>query len=74
MSQQKPPKKGSLNSYAKFSSIVFQMVAIIAIGTFAGIKLDQWYPNEKDWFTIGFSFVSVIISVIFVIRRITGNK
>ncbi|WP_171658049.1 AtpZ/AtpI family protein [Allomuricauda sp. AC10] len=72
MSQQKSPKKKrQLNSYVKFSGIVFQMISIILIGTFVGIKLDENYPNDQNWFTIGFSLYSVITSIIFVIRKIT---
>ncbi len=71
-SNQKPPKdqKDKLNSYARFSGIVLQMVAIICIGTFIGVKLDECYPNENDLYTLGFTFVFVIVSIIFVIRRI----
>ncbi len=46
------------------------MVAIIAIGTFIGIKLDESYPNENNLFTLGLTLGSVIASIIYVIRRI----
>lgn len=65
---QKP--KNSLNSYAKYSGLVIQMVAIIAIGTFIGVKLDDKYPNENNLFTLILTLLSVIISIYYVIRRI----
>jgi len=46
------------------------MMAIIGIGTFAGVKLDDSFPNQHDLYTIILSLSSVIISIVFVIRRI----
>jgi hypothetical protein len=63
--QEKP-----LNKFARFSGIGFQMIAIIAFGTFVGVKLDEKYPNEKNLFTLSFSLGSVIISILYVIRQI----
>ncbi|WP_262712024.1 AtpZ/AtpI family protein [Formosa maritima] len=72
---QKQGKDTQLNSYVKFSGIAFQMIAIIAIGTFIGVKLDENYPNKNNLFTLTFTLSSVIISIIFVIRRIiAGSK
>lgn len=66
---QKPQKK-PLNTYARYSGIAIQMFAIIAIGTYAGVKLDEKYPNQYRAYSIVLSLASVIISIIFVIRRI----
>jgi hypothetical protein len=66
--KKKPTKP--LNSYARLSGIAFQMMSIIAIGTFVGIKLDEKFPNEYDGYTLGLSLTSVIVSLIYVIRRI----
>lgn len=69
----KPKKQGKdtqLNNYARLSSIAFQMIAIIAVGTFIGVKLDEKYPNKNNLFTLIFTLSSVIISVVYVIRRI----
>ena len=46
------------------------MIVIIAIGTFAGVKLDEKYPNKYGIYSIVFSFTSVIIAIVFVIKRI----
>jgi F0F1-type ATP synthase assembly protein I len=51
------------------------MFGIIAIGTFIGVKLDERYPNESSWFTLGLSLFSVIGAIVYVIRRIiAGSK
>ena len=65
---QKPVKR--LNTYAQFSGIAIQMFAIIGIGTFIGVKLDENFPNEHSLYTIILSLTSVIFAIIFVIRRI----
>ena len=63
-------QKERLNSYARFSGIAIQMIAIIAVGTYIGVKLDETYPNNHNLYTLGFSLGSVISSIVYVIRRI----
>jgi hypothetical protein len=46
------------------------MFAIIGIGTFLGVKLDEKFPNEHNLYTIILSLTSVIFAIVFVIRRI----
>ena len=72
MSQQKPPKEKGFNTYARFTGIVFQMIAIIVVGTFIGMKLDEKFPNENNLFTIALAFIAVILSVYIVIRNINA--
>ena len=63
-------KANQLNTYAKYSGIAVQMFAIIGVGTFIGYKLDKKYPNEHNLYTLAGSLSSVIISIVYVIRRI----
>jgi len=63
-------QKERLNSYARFSGIAIQMIAIIGAGTFIGVKLDENYPNKYNLYTLSFTLGSVIASIIYVIRRI----
>lgn len=70
--QHKTPKaqKERHNSYARFSGIAIQMFAIIATGTFVGVKLDEKFPNNHNLYTLVLSLLAVIASIIYVIRRI----
>ena len=70
--EKKPIKKPKeqLNTYARFSGIAIQMIAIIGVGTYIGVKLDENYPNENDLYTLCFTLGSVIVSIVYVIRRI----
>lgn len=62
--------KNNFNAYARFSGMAIQMLAIIGIGTFIGVKLDENYPNEHRLYTILLTLGSVIASIVFIIRRI----
>jgi len=56
-------KKKSLDNYTRYSSIAFQMLIIILIGVFGGIKLDQWLKLTVPVFTIVLSILAVILSI-----------
>lgn len=61
-------KKKSLDSYAKYSSIAFQMLIIILLGTFGGIKLDEWLKLQFPVFTVILTISSVILAIYFAIK------
>lgn len=66
------PRK-SLNSYARYSGMAFQMLAIILVGVFAGFKLDGWL-NIKPILTIIFSIFSVFLAIFYVTRDLLKKK
>ena len=61
-------KKKYLNSYARYSSIAFQMLAIILLGIWGGVKLDEWVQFQFPVFTLILSFVSVGMAIYVVIK------
>ncbi|WP_298550576.1 AtpZ/AtpI family protein [uncultured Algibacter sp.] len=63
-----------LNTYARYSGLAVQMFAIIGVGTFIGYKLDENYPNKHNLFTLFATLSSVIISIIYIIRRIIATS
>lgn len=67
---QNQKKNNQLNAYARFSGIGFQMLVIIAIGVWGGIKLDTIYPNDYQIFTIICSLVSIGIALYTVIKQV----
>ncbi len=66
-------KKRLLSNYARYSSMAFQMLAIILLGVFAGFKLDQWI-HTKPIFTIILSCASVILAIYTVTRDLLKKK
>ena len=67
-------KKKSLEDYAKYSSIALQMLAIILLGVFGGIKIDEWLGLEFPVFTLIFSLLSVIFAIYYVIKDLLKNN
>lgn len=61
-------KKKHLNNYAKYSGIGFQMLAIILLGVFGGVKLDEWLKLEFPVFTVILSLLSVILAIYTVVK------
>ncbi|MGJ5642974.1 AtpZ/AtpI family protein [Formosa sp. S-31] len=71
--KEKPKKQ--LNNYIKFSTMAFQMVAIIGVLTYLGVWLDDKYPNEYSMFTIIFSLLGVTGAIYMIIKQVTNlNK
>jgi F0F1-type ATP synthase assembly protein I len=69
-------RKKSLDNYAKYSSIAFQMLAIILAGVFLGIKIDEWLGLSAPIFTVILSLLSVVLAIYFVVKDLIkfGNK
>ncbi len=63
-------KKKSLDNYARYSSIAFQMLVIILAGVFGGYQLDQWLKLSFPVFTILLSILSVILAIYSVTREL----
>jgi hypothetical protein len=61
-------QKKQLSGYARYSSLAFQMFAIIGLGAFGGVKLDQWLHLEFPVFTLILSIVAVALSIYFAIK------
>ncbi len=68
MENYKPKQKDQLKAYAKYTSIAFQMLVIILLGVFGGIKLDEFLAIEFPIFTILFSILSVILAIYYVTK------
>jgi F0F1-type ATP synthase assembly protein I len=66
--QEKNPKEQQkivkgLSNYARYSGLAFQMVAIILIGVFGGIKLDKWLSLKFPVFTVILSLFGIGIAL-----------
>lgn len=70
----KNQKKNYLNNYAKYSSIAFQMLAIILLGVFGGVKLDEWLNLSIPIFTVFLSLLSVIVAIYSVVKDLIKKK
>lgn len=75
---EKPPgpsgqnrKRNSLKNYAKYSTIGFQMAAIILLGLWGGIKLDEYFELSAPVFTVILTFLSLGAALYYLFRGIT---
>lgn len=53
----------ALQDFGKYSGLAFQMMVIIAVMTFLGVKLDEWLSFEKPVFTIVLSLFGVFAGI-----------
>ena len=71
----KPKSKQSpVNSYARYSGLAFQMIAIILVGVFGGIKLDEIVKWEFPVFTLILTLVAVIMSMYYAVKDLIRFK
>ena len=76
MEQQQPIKKKNqkglknkgVRDFARYSGIAFQMMAIILVATWGGIKLDKLTGFENPVFTIILSLLGVFAAIYTIIR------
>ena len=62
MNEQKKWNKSTSN-YLKYSGLAFEMLAIILLFTYGGIKLDQWIAPSFPVFTLALSILGVSLGV-----------
>lgn len=58
--------------YVRLSGIGAQMAATIFLGAILGRYLDDTYPSDKKWFTIGITLFAVAISLYNVLRQVNN--
>jgi len=64
---QKPKKK--FDDFIRYSSLAFEMIAIMGIGTWSGILIDDWLDLGFPAFTLGLMVLSVIGAIYHAIRK-----
>jgi F0F1-type ATP synthase assembly protein I len=63
-------QQSQLNEYLKYSGLAFQMMAVIALGVWGGIKLDEWTGWKFPVFTVVLSLVAIAGSIIALIKSL----
>lgn len=67
-------KKKSLDNYVRYSGIAFQMLAIILVGVYAGVKLDNLVKIKFPVFTVVLSLGSVSLAIYTVVKDLIKKK
>ncbi len=66
--------KNKIDDFIRYSSLGFEMMAIIGVFTFGGYKIDQWMKNEFKGFTLGLMILSVVIAIVYATRNLLKKK
>jgi len=72
--QNKKEYKNKFDDFIRYSSLGFEMMAIIGVFTFGGYKIDQWMKNEFKGFTLGLMIFSVVIAIVYGTRNLLKKK
>jgi ATP synthase protein I len=62
-SQEKNPESNGLSEYGKYTSLGVQMIVIILITVWGGIKLDKLFALETPVFTVILSLLGVFAAI-----------
>ncbi len=62
------------SGYIKYSAAAFQMLAVIGLSVYAGIKLDDHFQHELRWITALLGIVGVILAIYFLIKQLNNER
>lgn len=62
-------KKNPLQTYVEYSALGIELVAIVLVCVFIGVKLDQWVPLRFPLFTLLFVAMGLAGSMVMLVRR-----
>ncbi len=65
----KPIRK--INAYVRYSGLGFQVIVLVALGAYAGVKLDDRVGEEGDFpiFTVSLTVLALIASMYFLFKE-----
>jgi hypothetical protein len=68
--QKEPISNNGPNTYAKFTGLAFQMVAIIGSFAYLGYRIDDANKHQIKWATAAMSLIGVFISLYVVFKSL----
>ncbi len=66
--------KTKVNNYARYSSVVFQMGALIGLGVWGGRQIDQSLGLKFPAFTLVLLFVAIFVGMYWALRDLLKKK
>lgn len=58
------------NKFIVLTGIAIQMGVTIFLGAYFGKMLDENYPSDKKWFTMGLTIFAVFVSLYLVLQQL----
>ena len=74
MKKNQQKRKKNQHSFIIYSQLAVQMLVVIVVGVFLGLKLDEIYPNQYSLFTLIFAIFSILLSIYYTIIQATKNE
>lgn len=75
MKETKRDKNRVAANIIRFSGLGLQIALIIGGGSYLGKLLDEQYPMDKNWFTLGMVLLSVAVAMWYAVRTLNNfNK
>ena len=66
--QEEDKENSPLQTYARYSGMAFQMIAVILLATWIGIRIDKWLTLETPVFTLVFALLGVFGGIYLSVR------
>lgn len=66
--------KTKVNNYVRYSSMVFQMAALIGLGVWGGRQLDEWIGLKFPAFTLIFLFIGIFVGMFWSLKDLLKKK
>ena len=63
-------KQSFLKEYSKYSSLVFQMIVIVAAGILGGIQLDRLSNTKSSVYTICLTLFATFLALYYMVRTL----
>mgnify|MGYP000282612159 CR=1 FL=1 len=57
-SKKRAKRTKTIRRYAKFSGLAYQMIGLVAVSVFLGLKADKYYGNEDS------KYITVVLVII----------
>jgi len=73
-SDKEDSKKKQITGVLKYSGLAFQMITIILIVLYGGMKLDEYLENEFPLFTFLGAISGVVLSLYVVLKDLLNKK
>ena len=70
MSEQEDKEQRKKGRLLQLSGIGIQIAGTIFLGAYLGRWLDEKYPSDKKWFTIGLTILAVILSMYSILKKV----
>ena len=68
------PQNSRLKKWARYSGMAIEMMSVIAVGSFAGYKIDERRGAEFPLWTLILSLTSVFAALCLIIRNVMRDS